>query len=205
MLDRLLHHATTVVTSGQPHRMREAKTRTGGRRTADKPRGVGTSAGPPPATSTWPLTHVFGLAPPQVLPRSHDCSRSAGQVMGSRPLWGRRGATPTHGLPGSVRRPHCPLFPATDDCDEPPGRGGPRQRSGETLAGRVAWCVPTRPTSSLDAAFRPFEPWTFSLDCTRRRAFGAGLGGLVSPRIPHGPSRNLKEVCATRLYRRIGV
>ena len=30
MLDRLLHHATTVVTSGQSYRMREAKTRTGG-------------------------------------------------------------------------------------------------------------------------------------------------------------------------------
>jgi len=27
LLDRLLHHATTVVTSGQSHRMREAKTR----------------------------------------------------------------------------------------------------------------------------------------------------------------------------------
>ncbi len=33
MLDRLLHHATTVVTSGQSYRMREAKTRTGGRPT----------------------------------------------------------------------------------------------------------------------------------------------------------------------------
>lgn len=30
LLDRLLHHATTVVTSGQSYRMREAKTRTGG-------------------------------------------------------------------------------------------------------------------------------------------------------------------------------
>jgi len=30
LLDRLLHHATTVVTSGQSHRMREAKTRIGG-------------------------------------------------------------------------------------------------------------------------------------------------------------------------------
>ena len=30
MLDRLLHHATTVVTSGQSYRMRDAKTRTGG-------------------------------------------------------------------------------------------------------------------------------------------------------------------------------
>lgn len=30
MLDRLLHHATTVVTSGQSYRMRQAKTRTGG-------------------------------------------------------------------------------------------------------------------------------------------------------------------------------
>ncbi|MDQ2710130.1 MAG: IS21-like element helper ATPase IstB [Actinomycetota bacterium] len=30
MLDRLLHHATTVVTSGQSYRMREARTRTGG-------------------------------------------------------------------------------------------------------------------------------------------------------------------------------
>ena len=33
MLDRLLHHATTVVTSGQSYRMREARTRTGGRPT----------------------------------------------------------------------------------------------------------------------------------------------------------------------------
>ena len=33
LLDRLLHHATTVVTSGQSYRMREAKTRTGGRPT----------------------------------------------------------------------------------------------------------------------------------------------------------------------------
>jgi DNA replication protein DnaC len=31
LLDRLLHHATTVVTNGQSYRMREAKTRTGGR------------------------------------------------------------------------------------------------------------------------------------------------------------------------------
>jgi DNA replication protein DnaC len=30
LLDRLLHHATTVVTSGQSYRMREAETRTGG-------------------------------------------------------------------------------------------------------------------------------------------------------------------------------
>jgi DNA replication protein DnaC len=30
LLDRLLHHATTVVTSGQSYRMREARTRTGG-------------------------------------------------------------------------------------------------------------------------------------------------------------------------------
>jgi len=30
LLDRLLHHATTVVTSGQSYRMRDAKTRTGG-------------------------------------------------------------------------------------------------------------------------------------------------------------------------------
>jgi DNA replication protein DnaC len=30
MLDRLLHHATTVVASGQSYRMREARTRTGG-------------------------------------------------------------------------------------------------------------------------------------------------------------------------------
>jgi DNA replication protein DnaC len=30
LLDRLLHHATTVVTSGQSYRMREAKARTGG-------------------------------------------------------------------------------------------------------------------------------------------------------------------------------
>jgi DNA replication protein DnaC len=30
LLDRLLHHATTVVTSGQSYRMREAKTRIGG-------------------------------------------------------------------------------------------------------------------------------------------------------------------------------
>jgi DNA replication protein DnaC len=33
LLDRLLHHATTVVTSGQSYRMREAKSRTGGRPT----------------------------------------------------------------------------------------------------------------------------------------------------------------------------
>ncbi len=33
MLDRLLHHATTVVTRGQSYRMREARTRTGGRPT----------------------------------------------------------------------------------------------------------------------------------------------------------------------------
>lgn len=33
LLDRLLHHATTVVTSGDSYRMREAKTRTGGRPT----------------------------------------------------------------------------------------------------------------------------------------------------------------------------
>jgi DNA replication protein DnaC len=33
LLDRLLHHATTVVTSGQSYRMREARTRTGGRPT----------------------------------------------------------------------------------------------------------------------------------------------------------------------------
>ncbi|HEY8094016.1 MAG TPA: IS21-like element helper ATPase IstB [Acidimicrobiales bacterium] len=33
MLDRLLHHATTVVTTGQSYRMREARTRTGGRHT----------------------------------------------------------------------------------------------------------------------------------------------------------------------------
>lgn len=33
LLDRLLHHATTVVTSGQSYRMREAKTRSGGRPT----------------------------------------------------------------------------------------------------------------------------------------------------------------------------
>lgn len=31
LLDRLLHHATTVVTTGQSYRMRDAKTRTGGR------------------------------------------------------------------------------------------------------------------------------------------------------------------------------
>ncbi len=30
MLDRLLHHATTVITSGQSYRMRQARTRTGG-------------------------------------------------------------------------------------------------------------------------------------------------------------------------------
>ena len=30
LLDRLLHHATTVVTTGQSYRMRDAKTRTGG-------------------------------------------------------------------------------------------------------------------------------------------------------------------------------
>ena len=35
MLDRLLHHATTVVTSGQSYRMREARTRTGGRPTTN--------------------------------------------------------------------------------------------------------------------------------------------------------------------------
>ena len=33
MLDRLLHHATTVVTSGQSYRMLQARTRTGGRPT----------------------------------------------------------------------------------------------------------------------------------------------------------------------------
>ena len=33
LLDRLLHHATTVVTTGQSYRMRDAKTRTGGRPT----------------------------------------------------------------------------------------------------------------------------------------------------------------------------
>ena len=31
LLDRLLHHATTVVTTGQSYRMRDAKTRAGGR------------------------------------------------------------------------------------------------------------------------------------------------------------------------------
>ncbi|KGN41855.1 ATP-binding protein [Knoellia aerolata] len=35
LLDRLLHHATTVVTSGQSYRMREAKTRTGGSHTTN--------------------------------------------------------------------------------------------------------------------------------------------------------------------------
>ena len=35
LLDRLLHHATTVVTSGQSYRMREARTRTGGRPTTN--------------------------------------------------------------------------------------------------------------------------------------------------------------------------
>ncbi len=34
LLDRLLHHATTVVTTGQSYRMRDAKTRTGGRPTS---------------------------------------------------------------------------------------------------------------------------------------------------------------------------
>jgi len=34
LLDRILHHATTVVTTGQSYRMREAKTRTGGRPTS---------------------------------------------------------------------------------------------------------------------------------------------------------------------------
>ena len=33
MLDRLLHHATTVVTSGQSYRMLQARNRTGGRPT----------------------------------------------------------------------------------------------------------------------------------------------------------------------------
>ncbi|KAB7743376.1 hypothetical protein GA707_14770 [Nostocoides sp. F2B08] len=32
MLDRLLHHATTVIISGQSHRMRHARTRQGGDR-----------------------------------------------------------------------------------------------------------------------------------------------------------------------------
>ena len=31
MLDRLLHHATTVVTDGDSYRMKQARTRTGGR------------------------------------------------------------------------------------------------------------------------------------------------------------------------------
>ena len=35
MLDRLLHHATTVVTSGQSYRMLQARTRTGGRPTTN--------------------------------------------------------------------------------------------------------------------------------------------------------------------------
>ncbi|MGO4599673.1 IS21-like element helper ATPase IstB [Terrabacter sp. 2RAF25] len=35
LLDRLLHHATTVVTSGQSYRVREARTRTGGRPTTN--------------------------------------------------------------------------------------------------------------------------------------------------------------------------
>ena len=35
LLDRLLHHATTVVTSGQSYRMRDARTRTGGRPTTN--------------------------------------------------------------------------------------------------------------------------------------------------------------------------
>ncbi|WP_422219944.1 hypothetical protein [Nostocoides sp.] len=35
MLDRLLHHATTVVTSGQSYRMLQARNRTGGRPTTN--------------------------------------------------------------------------------------------------------------------------------------------------------------------------
>ncbi len=52
MLDRLLHHATTVVTSGQSYRMQHAKTRQGGEANnpLNNPQRVGTSTWPPAGT-----------------------------------------------------------------------------------------------------------------------------------------------------------
>jgi DNA replication protein DnaC len=57
ILDRLLHHATVVVTSGDSYRMRESRQPRGGHPSApEQPQGVGTSTWPPAGTSTWPLT-----------------------------------------------------------------------------------------------------------------------------------------------------
>ena len=57
LLDRLLHHATTVITSGESYRMREAEPPKEDTRTrTDQPQGVGTFSWPPAGTFTWPLT-----------------------------------------------------------------------------------------------------------------------------------------------------
>ena len=58
MFNRLLHHATTVVTSGDSYRMKEARQRGGGLPITswDHPIGDGDFCWPPVGTSTWPLT-----------------------------------------------------------------------------------------------------------------------------------------------------
>jgi hypothetical protein len=57
LLDRLLHHSNVVVTEGESFRMREARSRGGGRpKKTEQSRGVGTFTWPPPGTATWPLT-----------------------------------------------------------------------------------------------------------------------------------------------------
>ena len=59
LLDRLLHHASVVVTDGDSYRMRQARARKG--TTLNKTRstrGVGTFTWPPAGTKTWPLTRT---------------------------------------------------------------------------------------------------------------------------------------------------
>ena len=57
MLDRLLHHATVVITEGESHRMRDARTRGGAPTTnAEQPAPGGDFPLATARTSTWPLT-----------------------------------------------------------------------------------------------------------------------------------------------------
>jgi DNA replication protein DnaC len=63
ILDRLLHHATVVITSGDSYRMHESRQPRGGHPSApEQPQGVGTSTWPPAGTSTWPLTGSMVLS-----------------------------------------------------------------------------------------------------------------------------------------------
>ena len=56
ILDRLLHHATVVITDGESYRMKDAQHREATHDHLEHPHGVGTFIWPPAGTSTWPLT-----------------------------------------------------------------------------------------------------------------------------------------------------